>query len=94
MHHVYRHRYLRRGQAAIVRSLLKELKSATVIVSDLQVGQQAVPKHAGAFVLTQYLAETPCLPPGPIQNVVVLAHDLARPARVAAAMATIAPFGC
>ena len=74
------------GKTAIVRGLLKELKNAAVIVSDLKVGQQAVPKNGGAFELTQYVTETPQMPRGPIQNVVVLSHDLARPSRVAAAM--------
>ena len=76
------------GKAAVARCLLKELKSATVLVSNLEEGQAAVPKKGGAFEVRDYKTETPQLPPQhPRQNVVVLSHDLARPSRIAAAMA-------
>ena len=75
------------GKTAIARCLNKELKSATVIVSDQKVGQQAVPKKAGTFAVRKYTTETPQYATED-QNVVVLAHDLARPSRLAAAMAS------
>ena len=75
------------GKTAITQCLLKELQSATLIVSDLKAGRRAIPKKAGTFEVREYTTETPQPPPhGLIQNVVVLSHDLARPSRVAAAM--------
>ena len=76
------------GKTAVARGLLKELKSATVIMSDLKEGRQAVPDK-GAFEVKEYKTETPQLATqDPIRNVVVLAHDLARPSRIAAALAS------
>ena len=72
------------GKAAVTRCLLKELESATVIASDLKAGRAAVPKKVE---VTEYKTETPRLPPD-ASNVVVLPHDLARPSRLAAAMAS------
>ena len=67
------------GKAAVTRCLLKELKAATVIASDLHLGRQAVP-NKGPFDVKDYKTETPQLSPqNSVQNVVVLAHDLARP---------------
>ena len=76
------------GKIAITRCLLKELKSASVIASDLEAGRRVLPKGATSFEVTQYTTETPRpLPPqSSFENVVVLCHDLARPSRVAEEM--------
>ena len=74
------------GKTAVARGLLKELKSATVIASDAKAGRQAAPKQAGSFEVGEYTKDTPQPPPGR-QSVVVLAHELAQPSRVAAALA-------
>ena len=74
------------GKTAVARGLLKELKSAMVIASDAKAGRQAAPKQAGSFEVGEYTKDTP-QPPPQGGNVVVLAHELAQPSRVAAAMA-------
>ena len=77
------------GRTAVAKCLLTELKSATVIACDLKAGRRAIPKKAGEFEVRAYTDATPQLPtPGLLQNVVVLPHELARPSRVAAAMAS------
>ena len=73
------------GQIALCRGLAKELKRAALIVADAEVGRAVAPKK-GAFEVIEYTTATPCpLPPG--QNAVVIGHRLARPSRVAEAMA-------
>ena len=73
------------GKAAVARCLLGELKNATVITSDVEAGRVAVPKGRGAFKVITYTTDTP-QPLDLIDNVLVLAHELARPSRVAEAM--------
>ena len=76
-----------KGKTAVAKSLLKELKSATVIACDLKAGRRAVPKKSGEFEVRVY-TETPQLQTQDLLNVVVLSHVLAQPSRVAAAMAS------
>ena len=75
---------------AVVRALLQEVESAVVITSDVKAAKLAVPKKlAKKIEVDEYKTETP-LPPSAErrgQSVVVLAHELSQPLRVAAAMA-------
>ena len=77
---------------ATARCILKELQRATVLVSDpdmsevvSETGRLATPNHA--FEVKEYMTATPQLPPG-AQDVVVIPHALARPSRIAEAMAS------
>ena len=77
------------GKHAVAHCLLRELQSATVIGSDLKAAQSAVPTKADKFEVSEYTTETPQLTPQQmVENVVVLAHELAWPCRVAAALAS------
>ena len=76
------------GRKAVAKCLLQELKSAMVLACDLKAGRRAVPKKAGAFEVRAYTEETPQLPSQDLLHAVVLSHVLARPSRVAAAMAS------
>ena len=67
------------GKLAVARALLKELRSATVLVGD-----PAAKRALSTKEVIEYNGETPKLPHG-VGNVVVLAHDLAQPSRIAAA---------
>ena len=69
------------NKIAFAHCLLKELQSATVLVSEESVGQCAAPKK-GKFEIVVYTTPTP-KPPPPPQNAVVIPHDLARPSRIA-----------
>ena len=71
---------------ATARCILKELQHATVLVSDLETGRLATSSHK-AFEVKEYTTATPQLPPG-AQDVVVIPHALARPSRIAEAMAS------
>ena len=76
-----------KGKIAIARCILKELQSSTLLVSDPEIGRLATPKQ-GLFEVKEYTTETPQLPPDAHHHVVVVSHDLARPTRIAEAMAT------
>ena len=71
---------------ATARCMLKELRHATVLVSDPETGRVATPNH-GVFEVKEYTTATPQLPPD-AQHVVVIPHALARPSRIAEAMAS------
>ena len=71
---------------AFSRCLLQELQSATVIVSEKAAGQRAAPRK-GTFEVVEYTAATP-QPPSDARNIVAIPHDLARPSRIADALAS------
>ena len=75
------------SKVAIARCLLKELGSAvTVIASDIDAGRRVAPKKGGSVEVQEYTSPVPQSPPGS-RNALVIAHDLARPSRIAEAVA-------
>ena len=75
------------ARTAVAKGVLREMQKATILTIEEETGKQALPKKGGAFEVKVYTTADPQPLPEPA-NIVVLAHQLSRPSRVAAAMAT------
>ena len=74
------------ARTAVAKGVLREMQKATILTIEEETGKQALPKKGGAFEVKVYTTADPQPLPEPA-NIVVLAHQLSRPSRVAAAMA-------